>query len=79
MLSQLKVVEKHRMDVEKALDPKFRLEVVAQDWDCSVRHIRDLERRGKLELIRLGRRMLRMAASEKLRYEQQCLVKKRAA
>jgi hypothetical protein len=50
-------------------DPKLPLDVVAEDWGCTVRHIRDLEKAGKIRLLRLSTRMVRMRLSEKLRYE----------
>jgi hypothetical protein len=55
--------------MEQPFDPKLPLDVVAEDWGCTVRHIRNLEKRGKIKLLRLSRRMTRMPLSEKLRYE----------
>jgi hypothetical protein len=55
--------------MDQPFDPKLPLDVVAEDWGCTVRHIRDLEKAGKIRLMRLSKRMCRMPLSEKLRYE----------
>lgn len=55
--------------MDQPFDPKLPLDVVAEDWGCTVRHIRDLEKAGKIKLMRLSKRMCRMALSEKLKYE----------
>lgn len=57
------------MQEDKAFDPKLPLDVVAEDWGCTVRHIQNLEKAGKIRLMRLSKRMCRMRLSEKLRYE----------
>ena len=54
-------------------DPKLRLETVARDWDCTQRHLLNLEKVGKLRIMRFGPRFLRIALSEKTRFEKEAL------
>ena len=58
------------MEPPKALDPKLPLDVVADDWGCTVRQLLKMEEAGKIKIMRLGKRMLRIPLSEKLRYEE---------
>jgi hypothetical protein len=49
-------------------DPLEPLDDVADEWNCTKRFLIEEEKRGRLKIVRLSYRMLRMRRSEKRRY-----------
>lgn len=49
-------------------DPMEPVKQVAEEFNCSVRFLKDEARKGRLTIVRLSSQMLRIRRSEKLRY-----------
>src|SRR5262249_35667056 len=52
-------------------DPLLPLDVLARQWDVTPKFLFREEKRGRLQILRLSRKVCRVRASEALRYERE--------